>query len=63
MMPPHRRLVANLELALECLDEAATLGFLPHWGEQQVRMLADDLADLLERVGREIPTLAQDEMA
>jgi hypothetical protein len=60
-MPPHRRLIAYLELALECLDEARTLdGFLPHWAQTEVAQMADDLAELLERVGHEMPMLAQD---
>jgi hypothetical protein len=58
-LPPHRELIANLELALESLDEAATLdAYLPHWGQLLVRTMAEDLAEALERLGREIPQLA-----
>ena len=59
ILPPHRQLRATLALALECLDEAAALdAYLPHWAQAEVRTMAEDLAALLERVGREIPTLA-----
>jgi hypothetical protein len=62
MMPAHRRLIAHLELALECLEEAGELdAFLPHWAQTEVGTMAEDLAALLERIAREIPTLAQDE--
>jgi hypothetical protein len=60
-MPPHRALMAHLALALECLDEAVALdAYLPHWAQQQVSTMADELADVLDAVAREIPALAQD---
>jgi hypothetical protein len=61
-LPPHRQLVAHLELALESLDEAITLdGFLPHWAQGQIRQMGEDLSDLLERIGHEVPALAADD--
>lgn len=63
-MAAHRQLVAHLALALECLDEAALLdGYLPHWAQTEVRTMAEDLAELLERLAREIPTLATDDVS
>jgi hypothetical protein len=62
MMPPHRQLLAHLALALESLDEAVALdAYLPHWAQTELSTLAEDLAELLERVGREIPTLKADD--
>jgi hypothetical protein len=60
-LPPHRQLIWFLETAQDCLDEAvaadARLGVLPHWARVQLRDMADELADLLDRVGRESPAL------
>jgi len=62
---PHRRLMAFLETALDCLEEAvalnATLGVLPHWAE-----MAETLAALfgpLEREGPHLAPLREDEWA
>ena len=60
-LPRHRQLVGFLEAALDCLDAAveteATCGVLPHWTHMQVRVLAEEVADLLTRVARESPVL------
>ena len=60
-LPPHRQLRQLLEVALDCLDEATslddTLGVLPHFARGQLRTMAEDLSDLLERVARESPAL------
>ena len=57
-LPPHRQLVVFLETALDCLDAAGELdGLLPHWGQQTLRTMAEDLEDLLERIARELPSL------
>jgi hypothetical protein len=61
MMPPHRQVVATLELALECLDVATgpeLEGYLPHWGQTLFKTMAEELAEALERLGRENPKLA-----
>ena len=61
-MPPHRQLLAHLALALESLDEAVALdGFLPHWAQTEISTMAEDLAELMERIAREIPSLAPDD--
>jgi hypothetical protein len=61
-MPPHRQLMAHLALALESLDEAITLdGFLPHYAQTALTQMAEDLSELIERIGREIPALAPEE--
>jgi hypothetical protein len=61
-LPRHRQLIAYLETALDCLEEAveltATLGVLPHWSEGQVRELAETLDGLLGRLEREGQHLA-----
>ena len=48
--------------ALDCLEEAReaddTLGVLPHGARGQLRTMAEDLSDLLDRVARESPVLA-----
>jgi hypothetical protein len=57
-LPPHRRLVAFMETALDCLDEAVEAdAYLPHWAQVQVREMAEDLEALLERVAHEAPAL------
>jgi hypothetical protein len=57
--PPHRRLVAFLETALDALGEAAELdGYLPHHTAQAVRRMAEELAELCDRLGREASHLA-----
>ena len=61
-MPPHRQLVEYLEAALDCLEAAGELdAYLPHWAQTEVGRMAEDLAAVLERVGREIPALALNE--
>ena len=58
---PHRRLIASLETAQACLDEAveadARLGVLPHWARGQLREMAEELEELLGRIARESPVL------
>ena len=58
-LPPHRRLIWFLETALACLDETVAaddrLGVLPHWAKSDLRRMAAEIQDLLERVGRESP--------
>jgi hypothetical protein len=57
-LPPHRQLVGFLETALDCLEAATLLdGYLPHYGQEALRTMAEDLAELLERVARESPAL------
>ena len=60
-LPPHRQLRQLLEVALDCLDEATslddTIGVLPHWARGQLRTMAEDLSDLLDRIARESAAL------
>ena len=60
-LPPHRRLIANLEAAQASLDEAVEaddrLGVLPHWARGQLREMAGELEELLERIARDAPTV------
>ena len=60
-LPPHRQLIWFLETAQDCLQEAidadARLGVLPHWAQSAVRAMADELAELLDRIGRESAAL------
>jgi hypothetical protein len=58
-LPPHRQLIWYLETALDCLDEAGELdGYLPHHAAQALRTMAEDLAELCDRLGREASHLA-----
>jgi hypothetical protein len=57
-LAPHRQLIAHLETALDCLEEAHEAdGYLPHWAQRHVAEMAETLAEVLERLGREVPAL------